>query len=142
MVLDGDCLRQGLCKDLDMSLTGREENIRRLAEVAKLFTDAGIIVITAFISPIAKDREAARAIIGAENFYEVYVNTSLACCEQRDVKGLYKLARQGKIKDFTGIDSPYQAPGSNALNLNSENRSVSDCVDDILAHCFERQSGV
>ena len=110
MLLDGDNVRLGLNKDLGFSSEDREENIRRIAEVSKLMNDAGLIVLTAFISPFAMDREIARKIIGEEYFFEVYVNTSLEVCEERDVKGLYKKARSGEIKEFTGISSPYEEP--------------------------------
>ena len=109
-ILDGDNIRQGLNKDLGFSDNDRIENIRRIAEVAKLMLDAGLIVMTAFISPFRREREMARELIGAENFIEVYVATPLTICEQRDPKGLYKKARSGQIKDMTGIDSPYEIP--------------------------------
>ena len=109
-ILDGDNIRQGLNKDLGFSDADRVENIRRIAEVARLMADAGLIVITAFISPFKKEREMARNLIGSEHFLEVYVSTSLAVCEERDPKGLYKKARAGQIPEFTGISSPYEAP--------------------------------
>lgn len=114
-VLDGDNIRMGLNKDLGFSDTDRKENIRRIAEVAKLFSDAGVITITAFISPFEEDRQNARAIIGAESFIEVFIDTPLAICEERDPKGLYKKARKGEIKMFTGIDSVYEAPSNPSL---------------------------
>ena len=109
-ILDGDNIRQGLNKDLDFTDAGRVENIRRVAEVAKLMMDAGLIVITAFICPFRAERDMARRLIGAENFVEVYVDTPLEICEQRDPKGLYKKARNGQISNMTGINSPYEAP--------------------------------
>lgn len=109
-VLDGDNIRHGLNKNLGFSATDRQENIRRIAEVAKLFVDAGIITITAFISPYRADRDAARATIGKGDFFEVFCNTPIDVCETRDPKGLYKKARAGEIKGFTGIDDPYEAP--------------------------------
>lgn len=109
-ILDGDNIRHGLNSDLGFSDADRVENIRRIAEVAKLMMDAGIVVITAFISPFQRDRVMARDLIGIENFYEVYVSTSLEVCETRDVKGLYKKARAGKIAHMTGIDSSYEVP--------------------------------
>ncbi|NUT73870.1 adenylyl-sulfate kinase [Pseudomonas sp. C1C7] len=109
-VLDGDNVRAGLCRDLGMSADCRRENIRRMAEVARLMVDAGLIVIVAAISPFRADRDAARKLFCEGDFIEVYVNTSFAVCAQRDPKGLYLAARQGLIKDFTGIDSPYEAP--------------------------------
>lgn len=110
MVLDGDNVRMGLNGDLGFRKEDREENIRRVAEVAKLMNDAGIIVLTSFISPFEADRQKAREIIGEDSFIEIYVSTPLEECEKRDVKGLYKKARQGKITDFSGISSPYEVP--------------------------------
>ncbi len=109
-ILDGDNIRYGLNKDLDFSEEGRRENIRRIGEVAKLFVDAGIIVLTAFISPFRKDREQVRNLLGEGNFIEIFVDAELETCEERDPKGLYKKARKGEIKDFTGISSPYEKP--------------------------------
>ena len=109
-LLDGDNVRMGLSKDLGFSDADRVENIRRIGEVAKLMMDAGLVVMTAFISPFKADRELARSVIGPEHFFEVYVNTPLEVCEQRDVKGLYKKARAGLIPSMTGITSPYEAP--------------------------------
>jgi bifunctional enzyme CysN/CysC len=109
-ILDGDNIRHGLNKDLGFTDADRAENIRRVAEVAKLMMDAGLIVITAFISPFREEREMARALIGEKNFVEVYVDTPLDICEQRDPKGLYALARTGSIPNMTGINSPYQVP--------------------------------
>ena len=109
-ILDGDNIRYGLNKDLDFSEEGRRENIRRIGEVAKLFVDAGIIVLTAFISPFRKDREQVRNLLGEGNFIEIFVDADLETCEERDPKGLYKKARKGEIKDFTGISSPYEKP--------------------------------
>tara|TARA_R110001606_G_C15225524_1_gene634531 strand:- start:293 stop:892 length:600 start_codon:yes stop_codon:yes gene_type:complete len=109
-ILDGDNIRMGLNKDLGFSDNDRKENIRRIAEVAKLLSDSGVIVITAFISPFREEREKAKEIVGIDNFIEVYIRTSLETCERRDPKGLYKKAREGKIPMFTGIDSPYEEP--------------------------------
>jgi bifunctional enzyme CysN/CysC len=109
-LLDGDNVRRGLNQDLGFSEQDRMENIRRVAEVARLMLDAGLVVITAFISPFTRDRDMARAVIGSENFLEIYVDAPLEVCEKRDVKGLYKLARAGKILQMTGLDSPYEAP--------------------------------
>ena len=106
-VFDGDNVRHGLCGDLGFSLADRAENLRRIAEMVRLFLDAGIISLTAFISPLALDRQQVREIIGPDDFIEIYCNCPLAVCEQRDVKGLYKKAREGRIKDYTGISSPY-----------------------------------
>jgi len=109
-ILDGDNIRMGLSSDLDFTNEGRIENIRRIGEVAKLMADAGLVVITAFISPFRDDRRRAREIIGEENFIEIYLDTPIEICEQRDKKGLYAKARRGEIKNFTGIDSPYEPP--------------------------------
>lgn len=135
-VLDGDNLRHGLNRDLGFSPADRAENIRRVAEVAKLMNDAGLIVISAFISPYRQDRELARTIIGARNFLEIHVCTSLSVCERRDPKGLYKRARAGELPDFTGITAPYEAPSVPALSLDTNALSVEHCVEalrDILA---------
>lgn len=123
MVLDGDNIRMGLCKDLGFSDEARKENIRRIAEVAKLFAESGTIVLTAFISPFRSDRDSAREIIG-DDFIEIFVDTPLEICEQRDPKGLYKKARAGQIKGFTGIDSPYEAPLKPEIKLNTEHVSI------------------
>ncbi|WP_286787360.1 MULTISPECIES: adenylyl-sulfate kinase [unclassified Pseudomonas] len=133
-VLDGDNLRHGLCKDLGFSEEDRSENIRRVAEVSNLMNNAGLITISAFISPLAKDRLLAREIIGKSRFYEVYVNTSLDTCEKRDCKGLYKKARMGLIKDFTGIGSPYEPPIAPDLLLNTEILTIDQCVNLLIEH--------
>ena len=124
-VLDGDNIRHGLCKDLGFSDEDREENIRRIGEVANLFMNAGIITITAFVSPFKSDRNKVRRIIGSKDFIEVYCSADIEVCESRDIKGLYKKARLGEIKEFTGISSPYETPinpeiviDTGALNLN------------------------
>tara|TARA_R110002073_G_scaffold25832_3_gene85317 strand:- start:53273 stop:53923 length:651 start_codon:yes stop_codon:yes gene_type:complete len=131
-LLDGDNVRQGLNKDLGMSDSDRAENIRRVGEVARLMTDAGLIIITAFISPFRDDRDKARALFSANNFIEVFVDTPLAVCEQRDPKGLYKKARAGEIKDFTGIDSAYEAPKHPELHLHAGDKSIEQCVKEIV----------
>jgi adenylylsulfate kinase len=131
-VLDGDIVRHGLNRDLGFAPADRTENIRRIAEVARLFNDAGLIVITAFIAPYAKDREAAREIIGAERFLETYLTADLATCERRDPKGLYAKARAGQIVDFTGISAPYEAPVRPALALDTASLSVDACIQDLL----------
>lgn len=118
-LLDGDNVRLGLCHDLGFSNKDRIENIRRISEVAKLFIDAGLIVITAFISPFKRDRALAREVIGAENFIEVFIDTPLNECERRDPKGLYKKARQGLIANFTGIDSAYEPPENPQIKINT-----------------------
>ena len=131
MLLDGDNVRMGLNSNLGFSDEDRVENIRRIAEVAKLMNDAGLIVITAFISPYRQDRRNAKKIIG-EGFREVYVSTSIAECEKRDVKGLYKAAREGKIAHFTGITSPYEAPERPDVAVDTAEMDVEASVDHIL----------
>ena len=128
-ILDGDNVRMGLNKDLDFSDDDRKENIRRIAEVAKLLSDAGVIVITAFISPFREERENAKEIIGKNNFTEVYVEASLMVCEDRDPKGFYKKARSGEIPMFTGINSPYEEPLNADLIISTENNSVEVCAE-------------
>lgn len=130
--LDGDNIRQGLCKDLGFSATDRSENIRRIAEVAHLMNDAGLIVISSFISPYREDREIARSIIGEDQFLEVHVSTPLSTCEQRDPKGLYGLARAGKVPDFTGVCSPYEEPANPRLRLDTSKVLLEDCVARLL----------
>ena len=131
-VLDGDNIRLGINSDLDFSDSARTENIRRISEIAKLFVDAGLLVITSFISPFIKDRQSARDIIGKQDFIEIYVDCPLEVCEQRDVKGLYARARKGEIKQFTGIDSPYEAPLKADIIVKSNEFTVDECVDQIL----------
>lgn len=132
-VLDGDNIRTGINNNLGFSADDRRENIRRIAEVAKLFVDTGIITVAAFISPTNDLRALARDIIGADDFLEVYVSTPLAECERRDVKGLYARARRGEIPDFTGISAPFDAPQHPALTLDTTNLSVEDGVARLLA---------
>ena len=131
-LLDGDNVRQGLNKDLGFTDADRVENIRRIAEVARLMMDAGLIVITAFISPFTQEREMARALIAPENFVEVYVNTSLEVCEQRDVKGLYKKARSGQLPNMSGIGSPYEAPLAPQVILDGVTKPIEESVRDLL----------
>ncbi|MEQ9007856.1 MAG: adenylyl-sulfate kinase, partial [Ekhidna sp.] len=131
-ILDGDNIRSGLNSDLDFSDESRTENIRRISEVAKLFVDAGVIVLTAFISPFKSDRKTARDLIGDENFIEVHVDCPLEVCEQRDVKGLYKKARAGEIKHFTGIDSPFEEPENPDIKVDSANESLDDCLKKLI----------
>ncbi|MFT4535708.1 MAG: adenylylsulfate kinase [Saprospiraceae bacterium] len=131
-VLDGDNIRSGINKNLGFSLEDRKENIRRIAEVAKLFLDSGVIVLCSFVSPTIEIREMAKGIIGQDDFKEIYVDTPLAICESRDVKGLYKKARAGEIKGFTGIDSPFEVPGNPTLTLKTENKSVAECVSEAM----------
>ena len=132
--LDGDNIRMGLNKNLGFSAEDRAENIRRIGEVAKLFTDAGVIAITSFISPYKKDRDAVRALNKPGEFIEVYVHVSLEAAEKRDPKGLYKKARAGQIKGFTGIDDPYEAPEKPEILIETEKTSPEDAAKRILAH--------
>ena len=132
--LDGDNIRMGLNKNLAFSAEDRAENIRRIGEVAKLFTDAGVIAITSFISPYRKDRDAVRANMKPGEFVEVYVNVSLEGAEKRDPKGLYKKARAGQIKGFTGIDDPYEAPEKAEITIETEKSSAEDAAKQILAY--------
>lgn len=127
-LLDGDNIRSGLNKDLTFTDEGRVENIRRIGEVSKLMLDAGIVVLSAFISPFKAEREQIRKIVGEENFIEVFVDTPLEVCEQRDVKGLYKRARAGEVKNFTGISSPYERPEKPAITIHTHQTSVSDSL--------------
>jgi len=131
--LDGDNLRRGVNKGLTFSKEDRNENLRRTAEVASLFIDAGVVVLAAFISPYIKMREEIKEIVGADNYIEVYVNTSLAVCEERDVKGLYKKARAGEIKDFTGISSPFEAPINPTIEIKTPLDSPEEAVAKIMA---------
>ena len=128
-ILDGDNVRMGLNKDLGFSDDDRKENIRRIAEVAKLLSDAGIIVITAFISPFREERENAKDIIGRDNFLEVYVKADLSVCEERDPKGLYKKARSGEIPMFTGIDSPYEEPINPDILTRTDKQDIKESVE-------------
>ena len=132
--LDGDNVRHGLNKNLGFSAEDRAENIRRIGEVAKLFTDAGVIVITSFISPYRKDRDAVRANMSSGDFIEVYVKVSLATAEQRDPKGLYKKARAGQLKGFTGIDDPYEAPERAEMVIDTEAANPEEAARQILAY--------
>lgn len=131
-LLDGDNIRTGLNKDLSFTDEGRVENIRRIGEVSKLLLDSGVIVLSAFISPFKADREQVKAIVGASNYIEVFVDTPLEICEQRDVKGLYKKARAGEVKNFTGIDSPYERPESADLVIKKETLTVEQSVERLL----------
>jgi len=131
-VLDGDNVRHGLCADLGFSDDARKENIRRVGEAAKLFVEAGTIVLTAFISPFESDRERVRKLVGPENFLEVYCHCPLEVCEQRDVKGLYKRARAGEISHFTGISSPYEPPTAADLAVDTSVHSLDQSVDMVL----------
>ena len=127
-VFDGDNVRHGLCGDLGFSPEDRGENIRRIAEMLKLFLEAGIVGLAAFISPMREDRERVRRIVGPENFIEIYVKCPLEVCEQRDVKGLYQLARAGKIKNYTGVSAPYEEPENPDLILETDSCSLEECT--------------
>lgn len=131
-VLDGDNVRQGLNRDLGFSAQDRSENIRRIAEVARLMNEAGLIVITAFISPFAADRARARQIVGAEHFREVHVSTPFTVCEERDPKGLYARAREGDVADFTGVSSPYEPPVRPDIEIDTQVVSVEAAIDRLM----------
>jgi len=131
-VLDGDNIRKGINKDLTFSQEDRTENIRRIAELSNLFVDAGIVVLAAFVSPYIEDRANIKKIVGENNFIEVYINTPLEVCEQRDVKGLYKKARAGEIKNMTGIDAPYEAPINPNIEIKTEELDVMASVEKIM----------
>jgi adenylylsulfate kinase len=133
-VLDGDNIRHGLNKNLGFSPEDRSENIRRIGEVSKLFTETGVIVFSSFISPYRSDRDAARALMEPGDFVEVYVDASLDTCEERDVKGLYKKARAGEIPEFTGISAPYEAPESPELILDTNRQSVRESVGQLIEY--------
>ena len=139
-VLDGDNVRHGLNSNLDFSEAGRTENIRRISEVSKLMLESGLIVMTAFISPINKDRGEARQLISNEDFIEIYCKASIETCETRDVKGLYKRARAGEIINYTGIDSPYEVPENPELTIDTDNQSLEGSVSTILS--FLKSNGI
>lgn len=142
-VLDGDNVRHGLNKDLGFNDQDRIENIRRIGEVAKLFVDAGLIVSTAFISPFIADRKLVRSLLSQQKFIEVYIDTPIEVCESRDPKGLYKKARAGEIKNFTGIDSTYEAPESPEVHVRTAEQSIEQCakqiVDYLVTHGYVSQ---
>lgn len=133
-VLDGDNTRKGINSDLEFDQESREENIRRIAHISKLFVDAGVLVIASFIAPFEKDREFVKEVVGPENFVEVFVHASLDECEKRDVKGLYKMARKGEIKNFTGVSSPYENPKSPDLVIHTEENSIEESAQFIYTH--------
>lgn len=137
-VFDGDNVRHGLCGDLGFCLEDRRENIRRIGEMVRLFTDAGVISLTAFISPFREDRGQVRQLLGTGDFIEIYCRCSLQVCEERDVKGLYRRARNGDIKDFTGISSPYEEPEAPELILDTGQSSVDASVDQIIGLLQDR----
>lgn len=138
-VLDGDNVRRDLCKDLGFSASDRSENIRRIGEVSKLMMEAGVIVITAFISPFLNDRKIVRELVTDSEYIEVYCKASIEVCESRDVKGIYKKARSGEIKEFTGISSPYEIPINPEIILETNLLSISDCVDKLVSYLEEKQ---
>lgn len=138
-LLDGDNVRHGLNKGLSFSEADRIENIRRVGEVAKLFIDSGQIVLTAFISPFQKDREMVRSLLEQGEFVEVFVDAPLSVCEQRDPKGLYKKARAGEIKDFTGIDSPYEAPVNAEVVVKNDGISIENAADQVITYLQENK---
>jgi adenylylsulfate kinase len=132
-VFDGDNVRHGLCSDLGFSVADRSENIRRIGEMARLFVEAGVVALTAFISPLRADRQRVRALIGAADFVEIFVDCPLEVCEARDVKGMYAKARDGLIKEFTGISSPYEAPECPDLAIDTSRLSLEQSVTEVLA---------
>lgn len=136
-LLDGDNVRHGLNKDLGFSEMDRIENIRRIGEVSKLFVDSGLIVLTAFISPFKSDRQIAKSLVNYDEFIEVFVNTSLEVCESRDPKGLYEKARNGDMKNFTGIDSPYENPEEPKIEIKTDELSIQKCCDKIIDYLLK-----
>lgn len=137
-VLDGDNVRHGLCSDLGFSSKDREENIRRIGEMAKLFMEAGVIVLTAFISPYRSDRERVRGMVEHGDFIEIYCDATIEVCEARDVKGMYKKARAGLIAEFTGISSPYEAPENPELTVNTGGAELEKCVQQVMVEMVQR----
>jgi adenylylsulfate kinase len=133
-LLDGDNVRHGLNQDLSFNEADRVENIRRIGEVAKLFSDAGLVVLSAFISPFQSDRQQVRELLPHNQFIEVFVDTPLEICEQRDPKGLYKKARAGDIKNFTGLDSPYEAPENPEIHLQTAQKSVDELAVEVVSY--------
>jgi len=137
-VFDGDNVRHGLCADLGFSIEDRRENIRRISEMSKLFINAGVIALTAFISPFRADRQRVRQLVGEEDFVEIYCECPIEVCEKRDVKGLYKKARQGEIKEFTGISSPYEVPEHADAILHTSRESLNDSVEQVIKALRDR----
>ncbi|MES2025431.1 MAG: adenylyl-sulfate kinase [Pseudomonadota bacterium] len=136
-VLDGDNVRHGLCGDLGFSIENRQENIRRIGEVAKLFMEAGVIVLTAFISPYRADRERVHSMVEANDFIEIYCDTPIEICELRDAKGMYKKARAGEIADFTGVSAPYEVP-TKSLSVNTGTLELDVCVQKVIDEILQR----
>ena len=141
MLLDGDNVRAGINNNLGFSEADRKENIRRIAEVSRLFVHGGVITICCFVSPTEELRAMARGIIGKEDFIEIYVNTPIEVCEQRDVKGLYAKARRGEIRDFTGVNAPFEEPAHPEISLQAGNMSVYECVNIVLQQVLPLVSG-
>lgn len=138
-ILDGDNVRKGLNANLDFSEEARKENLRRVIEVSKLMMDAGLVVLTAFISPFETERQKAKDIIGYENVTEIFIDTPIEICEQRDIKGLYKKARAGEISNFTGINSPFEVPLHPNLIVKTENRTVDECANAIIDYLISNK---
>ena len=136
--LDGDNVRLGINSDLGFSSEDRSENLRRIGEVAKLFIDAGVVCLAAFVSPEQKQRDLVKSIVGAEDYLEIFVDTPLHICEERDVKGLYKKARKGEIKNFTGISAPYDKPSNSDIIIHTEGKTPKDCALEIYELIAER----
>ena len=137
-LLDGDNIRVGISNNLTFSSEGRAENIRRISEVSKLFMNCGVVTLNCFVSPTIEIRDIAKEIIGRENFIEVYINASVETCESRDIKGLYKKARRGEIKDFTGISSPFEAPENPELEINTSELSIEESVKKVLDYILPK----
>lgn len=136
-ILDGDNTRKGINADLDFSKKDRKENIRRVGEIANLFLDAGLIVLASFISPFEKDREMLKHLVGKENFIEIFVNCPIEVCEERDTKGLYAKVKKGEIKNFTGIDSPFEVPQNPQITIQSDRESVSESVQKVIQYLIQ-----
>ncbi len=139
IILDGDNIRHGLCSDLDFSYEGREENIRRIGEVSKLFIESGSIVLTAFISPFERDREKVKALFSSGDFIEIFVKCPISVCEGRDIKGMYKRARSSQIKNFTGISSPYEIPKNPDIIVNTNRETLAESTDKILNFLVDQE---
>ena len=137
-LLDGDNIRVGISNNLTFSSEGRAENIRRISEVSKLFMNCGVVTLNCFVSPTIEIRDIAKEIIGRENFIEVYINASVKTCESRDVKGLYKKARRGEIKDFTGISAPFEAPENPEIEINTSKLSIEESVKKVLDYILPK----
>lgn len=137
-VFDGDNVRHGLCGDLSFSRAARAENIRRIAEVSKLFADMGAVCLCAFISPMEDDRKRVQEIVGDEDFYEIYISCPVSVCESRDVKGFYKLAREGKIKNYTGVSAPYEEPKNPAFEVNTSVSSEDESIKNVFEFVLSR----